>query len=284
MTTETRTLIDAAVEKLPSAKFETIDAYDHLGIATRHPSSTVDLVDLERFADQPRRIRQTVRFEAAKDFCAYVKAFDAGDARVFASLADLMVRSSIDYHDPAATPGTAASWRTHNATYPAVFAAAFAAWHAVHGKPMSQRTFAEFLEDRAEDAVSGQVGFPEPADLMEVAQSFDVNRSVKFVSALNVSTNERKFRFEESDKPAGAIGCPKVIRLFTPVFQGSDPVHWGARLSYDISDGKLQFTVKIHRLQELLEAEFTRLCDAIAVDLPGVPIHRGKTTSGNATD
>lgn len=265
MTDETRTLIDAAVEHLPEPKAD-LSAVRGAVTFLKPPGTSVEIVDLEKFGDAPRRIRQSATFETPNAFADYVKNFAGPATRIFASLAKREVRASVDYH------GTdAPSWRNHTAIYPASFAPAFAAWRAAHGQPMPQRAFAEFLEDRAEDAVA-----PEPADLMEVAQRFEAIRTVNFISAQNVSTNERQFRYEEKDAAGGGVACPKVIRLRTPVFSGCEPVEWAVRLAYDISDGKLSFTVKIHRLQELLDAEFTRLCDGIAVDCPGIPLHRGE--------
>ena len=254
MSDDHRTLIDAAVENIPIARVESVAGYSRIRAVVKHPNSMVAFEDLERFADAPARIKQIATHETPRSFSAYVNAFGGPSTRIFASLADMKVVAAIDYHSISE-----ASWATHKATYPAVFAPAFAAWHAVNEKPMPQKRFAEFLEDRA-----------------EVAARFEAVRNVDFKSAINISTGERQFRYEEKDSPAGAVACPKIILLQTPVFQGSDPVRWAARLAYDISDGKLSFTVKIHRLEELLNAEFERLCDAIAVDCPRFPIHRGK--------
>lgn len=266
MSDESRTLIDAAVDHLPEPKAD-LSAVRGAVTFLKPPGTSIEIIDVEKFGDAPKRVRQDASFETPKAFADYVNDFSGAGTRIFASLANRKVVASIDYHGTAAGEQ---SWRTHTAIYPASFAPAFAAWHAAHGHPKSQRQFAEFLEDRAEDAVS-----PEPADLMEVAQRFEAIRTVNFISAQNVSTNERQFRYEEKDAAGGGVACPKAIRLRTPVFSGCEPVEWAVRLAYDISDGKLSFTVKIHRLQELLDAEFTRLCDGIAVDCPSIPLHRG---------
>lgn len=266
MTDETRTLIDAAVERIPQAEILETDKRDVVAVVN-HPNSSVSFKSLEEFGEAPHRIRQASAHETPQSFAAYVNAFNvAGRTRLFASLAKREVRALVDFHSPEAGP----SWVSHSAVYPAAFSPAFAAWRKVHGQAMGQKDFAHFLEDRAEDAVT-----PEPADLMEVAQNFSVLRNVNFISAINVNTNERQYRYEEKDSVGGSISAPKVIRLRTPVFYGCDPVEWAARFSYDISDGKLVFTVKVHRLEELLDAEFERLCDAIMVDCPGLPLHRG---------
>lgn len=264
MTEQTRTLIDAAVEHLPTPLVLTGEvpgvAVELLPAGTR-----IGFHDLEKYEVAPRRIRAAAVFETPQGFVGYVSAFAGAPTRLFASLEKRQVVAAIDYHEPAGP-----SWSTHRAVYPAQFAPAFAAWMKVHDQYIGQRDFAEFLEDRAEDAIA-----PDPADLMEVAQKFDAVRAVDFKSAINLSTNERQFRYEEKDSVGGAIACPKRLSLRTPVFWGSDPVVWQARFSYKIESGALLFKVAIHRCNELLDTEFERLCDAIAVDLPALPLHRG---------
>lgn len=271
--TDTRTILDAAAEHLTSASCAPA-GFDHVFAVTAHPNSRLTFEDLERFAPAPRRVAATVAHETPQSFAEYVNAFRlAAQTRVFASLADLRMVARIDWHAPGDGDAPEPSWGAHVATLRAEFTEAFGAWTAVDGEWLSQREFADFLEDRAGDAET-----PDPATLMEVAARFEAVRTAEFTSVVNVHTNERQFRYQEKDAPGGAVTCPKAIRLFTPVFYGTDPVSWGARLAYDIDGGKLKFRVAIHRRADLLEAEFGRLCEAIAVDCPDVPVHRGKVS------
>lgn len=272
MTDEARTILDAAAEHLPKAEILSDDAYPRIRGLVHSPNQRITFEDMERFGDAPARIRQTTTFETPQALISYVGAFGVpASTRIFASLADRKVTALIDYHGAS---DHAPSWVTHKAVYPAAFAPAFAAWATVHGKDIPQRAFAAFLEDRAEDAVS-----PDPATLMEVASKFEAIRNVDFRSVVNVATNERQFRYEEKDSVGGGVSAPKAIKLFTPVFQGCDPVEWSVRFAYDIADGKLTFKVSIHRFDELLDAQFERLLDAIAVGCPSIPVHRGKAVS-----
>lgn len=266
---DTRTLIDAAVEHLPEPRVAPLSGdLPHVMAVFTPNSFKVGLEDTERFADAPRRIRQLTTHETPKSFTDYVTDFEGIGTRVFASLAEKKIEARIDYH--GAGGAGQPSWVDHRAVYPAAFDPAFAAWHCVQGQFMEQRQFADFLEDRAEDALA-----PEPADLMEVAQKFEAIRNVDFKTVVNVATNERQFRYDEKDSVGGAVTCPRMISLSTPIFYGCPKVVWGARMAYKIDGGSLLFKVVIHRMQELLDAEFGRLVNAISLDMPGVPIHRG---------
>lgn len=270
---ENRTLLDAAKEHLPKVEALSLpEDVDALALAIPE-GAKVEFEALEGYRAHPNRIRAEVTHETPKSFAAYVSDFtEEGRTRVLASLKERKVVAHMDFHRPGRGQD-APSWAQHQAIWPAEFDPAFNAWFSVHGKTMGQRDFAEFLEDRCADAVT-----PDPADLMEVAMNFEAVRNVNFKAAVNLSTGERQFKYEETDSQTkGGVTCPKQIKLFTPVFFGCDPTEWTARLAYNIGDGgKLTFTVKIARLEELLNREFERLVDAIAVDLPGIPVHRGK--------
>lgn len=266
-----RTLIDAARDHLPVAAVVP-GPFPHVMQVSDPCNVTTRFQDLEALAPAPRRLRQGTTHETPRSFVAYLRDFKGAETRIFASLANRAVVGAIDYHAPTDEAGDipAPSWVEHRAVYPAVFDPGFAAWHDLHGKPIPQKAFARFLEDRADDVVT-----PSPADLMEVAARFDALRSVTFRSAVNLSTGEREFQYETKDATKGSVAVPKLLLVRTPVFQGCDPVEWVARFAYDIDEGALVFKVTIHRLAQLLDAEFERLCDWIAVDLPGVPLHRG---------
>ena len=269
-----RNVIDAAVEHLRKVELIQMPGGGDVTAIVKPAGSAVELARMEPFRPRPSAIRSVVSHETPASLVDYVRDFAVeGRTRGFAALDDRKVRAHMDWHVPAGGEG-APSWCTHDAVWPAEFTAAFAAWAKVDGVARTQREFVDFLEDRCADAIR-----PEPADLMGVALNFDAIRSAKIRSVVNVNTNERRFQYEESDTPAGSVACPKMLTLRTPVFFGTDPVEWTARFAYNVAEGRLTFTVKILRLDDLLEQEFARLVDAIAVDLPGIPVHRGRAAN-----
>lgn len=270
MADETRTLIDAAVEHLPQAKWENVQGIDGWLVAKTLPAGTkIEFEDMSRFEDAPSRIRQKVHLETPASFAEYVNDYKSGPTRMFADLARREVVALLDYHGRA-DGFDAPSWCEHRAILPVQFTPAFAAWHGISGKWMAQPDFCEFLLEHAEDAE-----FPEPADLIEVSRKFSVLSDVNFTSNHDASTNERAFTYEKKGKPSGTVTCPERIRMSTPVFYGTEPVMWGVRLAWDTPDNKLAFKATIHRLDELLDAEFDKVCRDIAGQCDGVRLHRG---------
>ena len=100
MTEETRTILDAAAEHLPSAGAGAIPGYNHLLGVVEHHTSTFRIEDMEKHLPAPIRLRQKVTFETPKAFTDYVHDFATADGatRIFAALETRKVVASIDYH------------------------------------------------------------------------------------------------------------------------------------------------------------------------------------------
>lgn len=273
MTEETRTLIDAAAEHLPTPALGfPFERASHVALLATPAGYTTDLTSFEPYLPEPLRVRKKVEFETPRAFADYVNAFQmTGRTRVFASLANRKIVAHLDYHAPADGSAASPSWCDHDAIYPAQIDDAFGAWMKIHDKAIPQREFAEFLEDRAEDAL-----IPDPASLMELAENFQALRSVTFESKVGLAGTSRQFAYRESDDIKGSVNFPKLIKFRTPIFYGCEAVEWVARFYYRIDDGKLAFKTTIHRLQELLDREFEHLLDGVRVDLAGIPVHRAK--------
>lgn len=234
----------------------------------------IETFDLSAYRDGPRRIASRVTLAAPADLVGYVGDFSTGTARVFADPDARRIKAVLDYHEGRGpdSPPVPRHCR-HVAACEVRLDPAYEAWERAATKGvMAQRAFAEFLEDHAEDAVS-----PEPADLIEVARNFDAARNVTFRSAVNLHTGERQFRYEEADSGKGAIACPKVIALRTPVFEGQTPRDWAVRFGYRIEEGKLAFTISIHRRRQLLDTAWADLVTALAGELaPAARVHNGR--------
>lgn len=228
-----------------------------------------EVLDLDAFNARPRFLRQTVRLCTADDLAEYVLAYDAGRTRIFADPDSRNIEAVLDYHEGPAGDGAPAAARCyHRARCDVQFDPAFAAWHGLTGE-IGQKAFAEFLEDRAEDAVA-----PEPADLMEVAQRFDAMRKVEFRSAVNLADGTRQFAYQEADSVQGAVAVPRTIALRVPVLEGQAPRDFAVRFGYRIDDGKLLFRVRIHRCEDLLRAAWDDLVAALR-EAAKVPVHLG---------
>ena len=238
-------ILETALGAMPQASIEPFEGLPGVVSIRETSNGKMRFEDLERFAAAPRRTRQRVEMENVEGFVRYVTEFARPKrTQVFATNycgGDYRIEALIDYHGTAENE---ASWIDHAAGYSPQFAPGFAEWRAKHGVGITQAQFAEFLEDRAADAV-----VPDPAHLMEVATNF---------SPVNGE-------------------CPKIILLRCPIFQGTPTIDFSVRIAYTLDEGKLVLVLKIHRLVETIEAAFDALCDEIRDGLgDGIPVYRGR--------
>lgn len=277
-----RTILDAAKDHLPRVDFDFMrpDEDGLLGVSIPE-GSRFDLMDLERFAEAPRRIRAAPRFESMGSFAAYVEAFDAGQARVFASLERRMVVAEIDYHADAfaVSESKGPSWRTHQAEFPVRYDPCFDEWFKRHGTEFPQKDFGWWLEDRAADVIE-----PAGADVIEAARNFETKRDVKIRSVQNLDTGTISLGYEEEDKPSGSLVLPRQFLVRLPVFYGGRTVDFDVKLYYRFTTGEgLKFRIRIMRLAELLDREFEAEMDRLKELLPdSMPLHRGVVPAASA--
>jgi uncharacterized protein YfdQ (DUF2303 family) len=192
-------------------------------------------------------IRQAVRLESAASFVAYVNDFKTANSRLFVSAGGQRMTAELDYH---AAPGTAAQ-RGHRADWSMPLSEEWKRWTAIDGQPQPQQKFAEFIEENLED-----VREPEGAKLLEIATYLQAKKKVTFESGLRLSDGNVQLTYKEDSEHStrGNLAVPTEIKLGIPVFFGGAPYAVRAFLRWRISDeGKLAFTVVLHRRQMILQ-------------------------------
>ena len=221
--------------------------------------------DLEGLLPLPRRVRAKVDMKTAEALIEYLNRFkDAGCAFpvLFADQDKRAIRAVLDYH----TNDGQAGWGDWTATYACPFSREWSAWTARNDKAMSQVEFAEFLEERVEDVVE-----PAGAALLEIALKFHAIRTAVFGSAVRLATGEFQFQYNEENQK-GTVEVPEKIALGIPVFHNGKAYRVEARLKYRLGDGKLQFSYKLIRPEDIVEHAFCEVRQQVAEALPELPI------------
>lgn len=267
---ERENILQTAIGKLPVPIFFDLHVPGAMAISDPDSFST-RIEDFERFLPAPRRTVASVHHETLESLAEYLTEFGLIDTtRVFASLSNRIFHGIIDYHQPDPA-GAKPSHREHHTTFETKFDQSFKAWLDIDGKWLSQRQFAHFLQDRADDAVK-----PEPADLIEIAENFSAIRRVEFDSRVSMHDGTRTFNYKTTDdtKTKGSVDMVKMIALDTPVFYGEGSTHWVARFDYEIGDnGALNFRATIHRKDQLIDVEFQKMVNRLSSLIP-FPIFR----------
>lgn len=210
------------------------------------------LQSLESFLDKPVRKRSAIVLRDAKSFIRYFKSQQQSGSSIYGALnqKDTQFLAIFDDH-LSDKPG----WREHSATYKPTHSPEWQIWTNSNKKMMSQREFAQFIEDNLLDIVA-----PESADILEISRTLEAKKKVSFSSAVRLQNGQTQFSYEEDIDGTAAKGrlqIPDTFTLGISVFFGCDPYKIDARLRYRIEDngsGKLILWYDLLRPHKVLEA------------------------------
>lgn len=213
----------------------------------------------------PKHISARKTFNEPDSFVRYLKAYGLENAIVMADLLQRNFVAELDYHS-AAGPNT----NQHVAVLLTPYDEDFAAWRNYLGKYIPQADMANFLEDMLHT-----VATPEPADLLDMLNTIQINRNVAIKSVTNTRDGTIKLRYEEED--AADILLPRDIELQMPIFAGTAEISLRAKLRYDVKPGgAVLFQFSIPGLPTIERNEFRKMGQHIEDDA-NVPVLYGQT-------
>lgn len=211
------------------------------------------LLDLEQLDEHPRRaIANRVVYDAAS-FAGYLDRHADQASEVYADPQRAEITGIVDSHQGAVLP---AGWQSHRIVLKLTTSPAWDAWRQYDGKLLSQTEFAEHIELQASD-----VREPAPADLLDLAQTFEATKSVDYESSERLADGQVKFRYVETvEAKAGQKGdltIPTVIKIAVRPYIGAPLYQVTARFRYRIgADRSLKLGYVLERPQLILDLAF----------------------------
>jgi uncharacterized protein YfdQ (DUF2303 family) len=204
---------------------------------------------LEHLLPVPARKRACVSVTTTDSFIAYTKKHG--------SLDECVIYANIDAEASGCTliaiindnGADDAKWRDHRCNFEPALSVEWKRWTGKNKAVMSQADFATWLEDNQGDVRSVN-GSPTGADILAMAQAFEVNADKRVKSHINLQSGGVRFEFIE-DETKDTRTSMEVFRRFTlalPVFEGSNDAYpIEARLKYRDSGGKVSFWYELIR-------------------------------------
>lgn len=229
-----------------------------------------DVKSLENFLPAPTRKRADVSITTTDSFIGYAKKHGSLDecviyAEVDAEQSKCVLRALMN--DNGATE---AKWRDHRCTFAPALSVEWKRWLSKNGpaKAMTQADFATWLEDNQGDVRSVN-GSPSGADILFMAQAFEVNADRRVKSHINLQSGGVRFEFVE-DETKDTRTSMEVFRRFTlalPVFDGSsDAYPVEARLKYRDNNGKVSFWYELIRPDRAFKTAVQSALDQIKAE------------------
>lgn len=234
----------------------------------------VNLVDLERWLDKPRRQRGNVVVHDWSDFAQLVNRLrDAHHSALYANVDAGTVTAVFDDHAAEGVAG----WRSHTAELKLQADPDWTRWLAFNGKLLSQTDFATVLEDLAHTVVS-----PDAATLLEVATSFRATKKADFDSTVNVQNGDVQLSYSEvtnaaaGAKKSGSVEVPRTFVIRIAPWRGVDPVDVTARFRYHVDNGHLSLGFALLRPDRAKDDAFALILQQLREEIDeDVPLFKG---------
>jgi uncharacterized protein YfdQ (DUF2303 family) len=261
---------------------------EHLAIVMRPAGAALEKIDLEQFAEQPRRVKGHTSLGDADSFARFVNRYKlAGLTCIYVNKDKTSLRAVFNDHGepPTGTAylgaangasdeerallaagdlviGASPHWRDHTADYACKRSKEWDIWTGAHGKQMNQTQFAQFIEDNLLDITN-----PESALMLEVANNFEAKKDVNFGSAIRLDNGSVNFRYKEDVQGTtrdGQMPVPREFDIAIPVFENGPRYAIKANLRYRVdSAGKLALWFELVRHDKSLDHAFKETVDDI---------------------
>lgn len=223
---------------------------------------SIEWVEADTFLPHPATHRGHAQLRTPQSLVTYVNRFADVGTTLWADRDGGTVTAVLD----DATAQDDPAWGEHRATLTLRHTQDWEDWvsgrHAANGRKMGQVEFAEFIEDHLHNLVS-----PSPADMLELAQTFEATKSVEFREATRLSSSQRQITYAETIASRagqrGQMTVPEALTLSIAPYEGVDPVILTARFRFRIAGGDLSLWVVIDRPDDALDRVFEVILDDI---------------------
>ena len=234
---------------------------------------------LDQYLETPERRKGTSTHKTLVSLVDHALRFKSEHSVLFANPGD---RVSVDpvllavlNYNPAGDSKT--GWGDHRARYSFPLSEQWKAWKAIDGKPLNVRQFSNFLEKQVEDladpADAGGIAkqipdrlgyrFATPAELLKLSKGLSLVVDSTVTNIVDPTTNEMKLQFETThkDKVGKPLEVVKAFLLMIPVFESGTFYGVGARLTYEVKDDAVTFTVHLYREDLYFKQAFEESCE-----------------------
>ena len=284
MDTEQKNLAETLADVLPKAQVVATIETGVTGLQICHialPKGTTIMEiksDLEAFLPAPRRTKATAAFTDPASFLEYIKRHATEATMVWCNFNpqtySLGFTAVIDEHAKD-TPG----WRGHKATLTPDMSAEWKAWMGKNTVSMPQVTFAEWLQEHADDITSKEGdGLPTSLALLEMATNFVATEERQFKSVVKLQSGGVRMTYiaDPDTNTTATMDAFDKFGLAIPVFQGikvADRIN--ARLKYRQNAGKVSFHYELIRADKVHESAAKDLIETVRDGLENVPMLMG---------
>lgn len=245
---------------------------DVLSVFT-HSQITHELIDLERFAETPRRAKGTIQARTLDGVAQAIDRHRGIEAPALYHDAETLAVTVILNDHAGGGQHREPRWRDHRITWTPTLTPEWKHWSHNQGLH-DQLRFAEIVEDG-----EAEIADPPVADMLEIANTLHGSHSAKYRAIGRPKTGITQLLYEEtSDVKAGEKGDLSIPDEFTVVvrpFFGSDPWRVKARIRFRTKEGRLTIGYQLHRPDDVIRQAFDTHVEALIEALDDVDTIEG---------
>lgn len=220
--------------------------------------------------DPLHHTRQRVHLHTPRSFVEYVNRFGTEETVVYVDIDKDRVTAILD-HTINGGPG----WKEHRAEYAPILTTDAERLFDNVNRYLSRGAMVNLL-----DSVKGRVVEPDTAALLELAQQFNVNRTLEFTEGHRLRDGQRTIKFMETQTATGGSGdiaIPDEVVFELPIHEGG--VDWRIETEFRYlldEDGDLSVALVFHRKSDLLRDATRRIVSDIEVGLDSALVLYGE--------
>jgi uncharacterized protein YfdQ (DUF2303 family) len=226
-----------------------------------------NIVNLEGTLLAPLRKRGSAALVDADSFATYIQQHRTAGTALYGDANETGGGFVALLDAPPPNAGDAVqlpTWCEHTATQKLEPTPEWKRWLGKSGVDLDQKTFAEFIEDNAQDIIVPEgdagKGFPTQQDLLSVASTLQIKTDVRFASSVKLQNGQVQLGYtEQIEAGHGAEGkmlIPERFGLAIAPFRGTPKYLVVARLRYRGTGGKAIFRYEIERPHKIVESAF----------------------------
>lgn len=205
--------------------------------------------DLSHMLPNPPRKKGHPVFTQEASFVRYVNEQKDVTTRIYVP-SNLQLVAVLNHHAPQSEK-LLAGWGDHQADLRMTHSLEWNAWTGKDKCRMTQKEFAEFIEDNAKD-ISGRT------DMVELTRTLQVNSNVVYDGWEKDDRGNVELRFQKVVQSRagekGEMELPPTFAINIPCFQGGVSMPITAKLRFEISeqDKKLKLWYELQKVSQIL--------------------------------
>lgn len=258
---DAQVIVDTAIATVEPEVLEPDDLYGVLIPA----GAQHKVLDLETYGSAPRRMKGSVRLHTVDDLVRYVARHDNAEATtVWLDVEGNGIVAVLNDHRNDGLP----EWGDHRATLQLKPTDEWEHWLSQDGDLLAQQAFADHIDDGLKEIVN-----PDPATMLEIAQSIQGATNVEFQAASRLDNGAIGVKYvEQTTARAGQRGdieIPERFELAISPFLGEEPYKVGARLRYRLNSGQLSLGYKLDRPGDVVRDAIDQIAQRLSTTFTG---------------